>query len=100
MAKEPNAMRERNLYMPEWMLKQYLDLRHAIEKKRGHEIKSGDEFRIVARAGLHHVNSCDACQLGENCPDAVGRADLTPFSPEPKQAEIKAPRARKGKASG
>lgn len=99
MATEPkNAMKERSIYMPEWMLKEYLDLRHMIENDRQRTVRSGEEFRIVALSGLRHAKNCKACRAGEDCPDTVGNEETPPAS-VPKQALAKT-RSPRSKASG
>lgn len=100
MATEPkNAMEGRDIYMPRWLWRELLTLRHAIESDRERTIKSGEEVRIVAQAGLAHVRNCKACRAGEDCPD-VNWTSADASSPEPKQAPVKAPRSPRSKASG
>ena len=104
MAKDPdNAMEGRMVFMPKWAWKRALGVRHQIEEERERTITSGEENRLIFFAGLPALEGCADCRAGicQAHPMARGPiVDPTPFSPEPKQAEIRLSRARKGKASG
>ena len=103
MSKDPDdVMEERSVTMPIWAWKRALKVKHQIEEERGKPIKKGDENRLIFFAGLPTLEGCADCRAGSCQAHARARGPIvgpTPSSPEPKQAEIKAPRARKGKAS-